>query len=135
MYDRTRLNNRFVRDQRTLNRACDYIEANLDEPFLVSDVSLYAGVGIRTLERRFRSQIGVSPARYIRARRLNTVRRRLIETDRHRHNVTQVALEQGFTHLGRFAAQYREFFGELPKHTLMRSRMNLETTESIGMVQ
>jgi len=31
--------------------------------------------------------------------------------------VTKVALDCGFSHLGRFAAQYRAQFGELPSQT------------------
>jgi hypothetical protein len=34
--------------------------------------------------------------------------------------VTQVAIDHGVTHFGRFAAQYRELFGENP--SLSRSR-------------
>jgi AraC-like DNA-binding protein len=34
--------------------------------------------------------------------------------------VADVALRWGFTHLGRFAAEYRKRFGQLPSQTLKR---------------
>jgi transcriptional regulator GlxA family with amidase domain len=37
-------------------------------------------------------------------------------------NVTMVALRYGFSHLGRFSAQYQSAFGEAPSATLRRSR-------------
>jgi transcriptional regulator GlxA family with amidase domain len=37
-------------------------------------------------------------------------------------NVTAVAMRHGFVHLGRFSAQYRVAFGELPSATLRRKR-------------
>ncbi|MBE1043174.1 helix-turn-helix domain-containing protein, partial [Escherichia coli] len=35
-------------------------------------------------------------------------------------NLTELALDFGFAHLGRFAEQYRRQFGELPSETLRR---------------
>jgi AraC-like DNA-binding protein len=35
--------------------------------------------------------------------------------------VTEVALDCGFTHLGRFSSEYRRRFGELPSQTLRRA--------------
>jgi transcriptional regulator GlxA family with amidase domain len=36
--------------------------------------------------------------------------------------VAKVAVAAGFTHLGRFAEEYRSQFGELPSQTLARGR-------------
>ena len=35
--------------------------------------------------------------------------------------VTDIAMDHGFVHLGRFAEQYRRFFGETPSQTLRRA--------------
>lgn len=41
--------------------------------------------------------------------------------------VTLVALESGFSHLGRFAKSYADRFGEPPSETLRRTRSAMRT--------
>lgn len=62
----------------------------------------------------------MSPFEYIKARRLNAVRQALVAADSSRDRVTLIALNNGFTHLGRFSVDYREHFGESPSETLAR---------------
>ena len=52
---------------------------------------------------------------------MNSARYALLEADRQHESVTGIALENGFTELGRFAVRYRQMFGETPSETL-RSR-------------
>ncbi len=49
--------------------------------------------------------------------RLDAARQRLLSE--RSSSVTDVALEFGFGHLGRFSAYYRSRFGELPRQTLL----------------
>jgi len=42
-------------------------------------------------------------------------------------NVTAIALDHGFGHLGRFSAYYRQRFGELPRETAARAGVCSET--------
>jgi transcriptional regulator GlxA family with amidase domain len=91
---------------------------HLEEPIRISAVAAHAGVDTRTLERYFARGLGVSPKRYLLARRLNSARKRLVAADPERARVTDVAFEHGLTHLGRFPAQYRSYFGEHPRQTL-----------------
>lgn len=58
------------------------------------------------------------PTRYFRCRALNNARQRLIDSPQGVVTVSDVAVEHGFTHLGRFAHRYEETFGELPSATL-----------------
>jgi AraC family ethanolamine operon transcriptional activator len=76
-------------------------------------------VGERTLEIVFRESYGLTPVRYLKLRRLEGTRRALTRTEH--GNVTDVALEFGFWHLGHFAADYKALFGEAPSQTLRRS--------------
>ena len=59
--------------------------------------------------------------RYLRRARLVRVRQALLAA-RGDETVTHVALAWGFTHLGRFALEYRSLFGESPSETLRRAR-------------
>ena len=76
---------------------------------------------MRSLQRSFSEYFQVSPFEYIKARRLNAARQALVAGDSSRDSVSQIAGENGFTHLGRFSVDYREHFDESPKETLARS--------------
>ena len=58
------------------------------------------------------------PMAFVRERRLDEVRRRLLAGGREQTSVSNAALDFGFCHLGRFSADYRRAFGELPSETL-----------------
>jgi AraC-like DNA-binding protein len=53
--------------------------------------------------------------------RLQMVRDALQRPDQ-QNSITDIALQCGFSHLGRFSAQYRQAFGEAPSATLRRRR-------------
>ena len=104
-----------------LDSATDYIEANLTETIRVESVCRCAGTTLRSLQRIFAREVGMSPQQYVKARRLNAVRRRLLAADADQSvRVTEAALSHGFNHLGRFAVDYRRYFGESPSETLHR---------------
>jgi AraC family ethanolamine operon transcriptional activator len=84
----------------------------------IPDLCGIAGVSERTLEYAFREQLGMSPVRYLKVRRLNRVRRDLLDPEPGPTSVTETALRWGFFDLGRFAGEYRSLFGELPSGTL-----------------
>ena len=86
------------------------------EPCLsVTDLAQGLGVSRRAVEYAFRSLIGISPAQYILAERLNKVRYHLVT---YGVPVTKVAFDHEFNNLGRFAYQYARLFGERPSDTL-----------------
>ena len=69
---------------------------------------------MRSLQRHFRREMGLTPKQYVTARRLDLAHRALLDGTPETTDVTAIALELGFRHLGRFAASYRRFYGELP---------------------
>jgi transcriptional regulator GlxA family with amidase domain len=73
------------------------------------------------LLEHFKNHRSVSPMRYLREARLARVRQALISADGSA-SVTDIAMEWGFHHLGRFALEYRGQFGESPSETFRRSR-------------
>jgi transcriptional regulator GlxA family with amidase domain len=84
-------------------------------------VAAHLGVSLRSLQAGFRGWRNATPNAYLRQVRLRLVREELLRSDKET-NVTAVALQHGFMHLGRFSAQYRDAFGESPSATLRRSR-------------
>src|SRR4029078_5881038 len=75
----------------------------------------------RTLHKRFRRFLSCTPMEFLRDLRLDRVRQDLLEASPGA-NITEVAMRWGLTHLGRFAARYRERYGESPSATLRRGR-------------
>ena len=93
------------------------------------DVSVNAlckrtGRSRRALEQAFHQVVGVSPARYFRQARLGRAYMELAHARPEQTTVAQVAMRWGFAELGRFAGAYRQWFGELPSHTLARPALH-----------
>lgn len=99
----------------------DYIDAHLSEPLALADLAAVAGVRAETLIRNFKRRHGVTPMRFVRQRRLEEINRLLRDGEPRSLRVTDVALQFGFTQLGRFAGTYRAAFGETPSQTLRRT--------------
>lgn len=110
------------RRRHAVRRVEEYLEAHAQTQPSLAELCAIAGVSERTLEYAFREQIGVTPGRYLRLRRLNAVRRELRDAEPLSLRVTEVAMRFGFWELGRFASEYRALFGERPSETIA-SRM------------
>lgn len=99
---------------------------SMPKRFRVSDLCAALRVSPRTLHGAFIAVTGVGPHAFFLRQRLNAARHQLAKADPGRVTVTNVALELGFTELGRFAGRYRAFFGESPSQTLQRPRRHFE---------
>jgi AraC-like DNA-binding protein len=84
------------------------------------DLARLSNVSVRTLYDRFKKVKGMSPSAYIKARKLRRIYQHIQTATNKVRNVTEVALEYGFSHLGRFSSEYKLLFGELPSETLRR---------------
>jgi transcriptional regulator GlxA family with amidase domain len=100
--------------------AVDYIHANLAQPITLADLVRESRVANRTFLTHFRAFKGSSPMRYVRDLRLERVREEILSGKTHKVGV--VAFRWGFTHLGRFSAEYHARFGEYPSATLAQRR-------------
>lgn len=98
-----------------------WIDAHLGEPITLGKLCAVAGVGGRALAKIFEARRGMSPMRFVTERRLAAVHQQLLAAGVERE-VTEIAGDLGFTHMGRFAIAYREVFGESPSQTLWRNR-------------
>ena len=100
---------------RQLQRAEEFMRSRLDAALSLEDVADAAGVSRRTLAQLFRRHRELSPMEVLRNMRLDAAHAQLARHDG--ASVTQIALDCGFSHLSRFAACYRERFGQLPRET------------------
>ncbi|TGP55106.1 AraC family transcriptional regulator [bacterium M00.F.Ca.ET.230.01.1.1] len=109
------------RHLRQASAAEDFIRTHIQEDIPIVRLCKEIGVSRRQLEYAFRTTFAVTPLEFIRALRLNEARRLLTTARADGLSVTAVAMDVGITHLGRFAANYRLFFGESPYETLQRA--------------
>jgi AraC-like DNA-binding protein len=107
-----------------VRRAERFMIDNAGAPIAVSDVADHLGISLRSLQAGFRQWREITPSTFLRRVRLQLVRDELLRSGQET-NVTTVALRHGFSHLGRFSAQYRSAFGEDPSVTLRRGRAEL----------
>ncbi len=108
--------------QQVVARARAYMEAHIDEPITVADLCIELGISRRTLQYSFQDVLDLNPVKFLRAIRLNAVRRALKAADPNgRSTVADVAARWGFWHLSHFSAEYKTMFGELPSDTLRRA--------------
>ena len=99
----------------------EVLTEHLHRPLRMPNLCELIGVNDRTLRSCCAKFLGVTPSRYVLLRRLKQVRSALREADPVRSNVADIARGHGFTELGRFAGEYRAFFGEAPSTTLRRA--------------
>ena len=105
---------RRMEKQRIFARAREYVDEHLTELVRVTDLCTYCGVSLSTLERIFKSELGIGPNRYIQAARLHKVRRTLLDANSAGLTIADIAMTCGFAHMGRFSRRYRAHFGRLP---------------------
>ena len=84
----------------------------------IAELCMVAHVSERRLRSAFTETVGMAPLKYFHYRLLNEARSRFIATENGHETVGVIALDLGFTHLGRFASRYQQLFGELPSATL-----------------
>ncbi|MBK7615207.1 MAG: helix-turn-helix domain-containing protein [Burkholderiales bacterium] len=102
-----------------VDRACELMLAPTEVPPTLIEVCARLGVSPRKLLYCFKDVLGQNPATYIKAVRLNGVRRDLASLHA---TVLDVAARWGFWHFSHFSADYKRLFGELPSETLRRQR-------------
>ncbi|MDZ5660396.1 AraC family transcriptional regulator [Nocardioides sp. S-58] len=100
---------------RIVTRVVDALEADPSRQWTASDLAGIAGVGIRRLQQGFREHRGAAPLTVLHEIRLDRVHADLVAGGT---TVAAAAHRWGFTHLGRFAAAYRDRFGVSPSQTL-----------------
>jgi AraC-like DNA-binding protein len=102
-------------------RAQAFMHQHAREELNLETIERVAGVSRFTLYEGFKKHLGLSPTLYLKRYRLTAVRQALL-AGQGEHNISAVAMDWGFNHLGRFSSDYKKLFQEMPSTTVERRR-------------
>ena len=106
---------------RRVQAVVDLIEERAAEALTATDLARASGTSLRSLQEDFHQYLGVSPMVYLRNIRLARARQELESIGPgSTTTVAAVAYKWWFSHVPRYAAAYRERYGELPSETIRR---------------
>jgi AraC family transcriptional regulator, ethanolamine operon transcriptional activator len=101
---------------RAVSMALEFMDLRAEENTPIGTICTETGVSWRTLDRAFHERFGIGPKAYHSRLRLSRVRSELLEVGAD-CLVSDVANKWGFWHMGQFAKDYCQLFGELPSET------------------
>lgn len=102
----------------SFDRLVNYIERNIKLELSAEQLAQYAGVSVRSLYLLFEKNTKSTPKNFVRQKKLEQVHTLLTDPSQSCPSVTTVALEYGFTHLGRFSELYKSTYGVLPSQSI-----------------
>lgn len=102
-----------------VRRAEQYIIDHADHSITLEQLVEISGVSARALFDGFRRFRGTSPMAFLKSIRLERTREDLMKAQSG-DTVTTIACRWHFFQLGRFSAEYKKIFGELPSETLRK---------------
>jgi AraC-like DNA-binding protein len=109
-----------ARRYQRLSLVRDYMREHSHRRIRLVELCEVSGLSRRGLEYLFQDLMGVRAKTFLLQSRLWGVRRELLAAEPSHGLVKRCALNWGFWHLGRFAADYRMLFGESPSTTVVR---------------
>ncbi len=105
--------------ERAISKALEIIHSNEFENISAAKLCQESECSQRTLEKAFLKRFGVTTKKYIKYLRLAEVHRGLRNFDAQGcESIIELAGIHGFWHMGQFARDYHEAYGELPSETL-----------------
>ncbi|WP_454888475.1 helix-turn-helix domain-containing protein [Sphingobium herbicidovorans] len=99
-------------DRADAKRVADYIEAGLSSPLSIRELASVARMSPFHFARKFKEQFGLSPHRYVMARRLELARRLMMAYDL---SIKQIASRCGFYDQSHLTRLYRARYGITPR--------------------
>lgn len=89
-----------------------FLDQHLYEELSLDALAQHMAMSTSNLQRRFKQQMGMTVANYVRQRRLNNARQQL---ERGYVTITEAAYEAGYHHPSNFTAAFKKAFGESPQ--------------------
>lgn len=100
-------------------KALEYIDAHMADPLQIEDLSTIANLERTYFSRSFKKHFGISPAHYIRQKRVERAKGLLWETD---HTLDVIAEQLGFSDGFHFSKVFKSITGMPPKMFRARPR-------------
>jgi len=97
-----------------------YLEANASQDIDMFTLARKTGHSLSSIYRTFRRHRDYTPLEFLRRIRMRIARQKLLQSQMD-SSVTSIAIECGFSHLGRFSVEYKRLLGESQSETLVRS--------------
>lgn len=94
-----------------------WIEANLQRPLQLSDLVEQSGYSQRSLRNFFQERFGCGPIHWIRSRRLDGARQRLLSPEP-MDTVSGIAASFGYPHLSQFSRDFQKAYNVRPSDLL-----------------
>ncbi len=128
-HDRQRvpLTQRIGTNQPKLAEAVSLMEANIEEPMTLDELSHHVGLSRRQLERLYQRYLQCVPTRYYLELRLERARQLLLQTSM---PIVDIALACGFISAPHFSKCYRDTFGLPPRDERRRAAGQVEATKA-----
>ena len=106
--------------RRIAERTEEFILDHYHDNVHIEDLCRVTGVGVRTLQRCIREYFDVTVTEFLESVRLASAHQKLSVLNSSDRTVTHIALDSGFSHLGRFSTAYRQRYGITPSEQLAR---------------
>lgn len=90
----------------------------------IPEICRKTGISQRTLEYAFQEYLNLTPVSFIKKIRMHAIRRKLFAAHSSEVTIADTAYQHGIYDMGRFAAVYKNNFGELPSQTLFTPPTN-----------
>lgn len=90
---------------------CDYLHTHFDKEFTLDALAEVASMSVRTLQRKFRQQTGITMQKYL---QLIRILKSVELLDQKQFTLTQIAHKVGYQSLSAFSASYKEIMKTKP---------------------
>lgn len=102
-----------------MQRAIRLMQANMETPLQMDDLAKRIGLSSRQMERQFRANLGMTPARYYLSLRIDRAREMLLYSEQ---PVIDIAIAAGFASTSHFSKWFREFYQLRPSELRDKAR-------------
>lgn len=114
-----------------IHEAAELMRQSASDCPSLEKIAAQVGVSVRRLQAGFQNVLGTTPSKFMRDIRLDAVHRKLELAPREKFTISELATAEGFTHLGRFSAEYKRRFGVTPSDRLRQGANRKKPTGQI----